>query len=63
MKRIVYIGATDDQVNWGSCADPRPVLSIGNIYEIDHEEIHTWHTEYFLRGYEGGFNSVCFEEL
>lgn len=57
--RVRYIGATDDQVRWGSCADPRGVLTLGEIYEVDRQEVHSWHTKFWINGH--GYNSVCFE--
>ena len=60
---IKYIGTTDGQVKWGSNDDPRSILVEGAIYELDHKEIHLWHTKYYLVGIKGAFNSVCFEEV
>ena len=59
---VIYIGATDSQVNWGNCADPRDVLTEGETYVIEDAEEHSWHTKVYLKGYSGGFNSVCFEK-
>lgn len=60
-----YTGCSDEQAKWGRCKDPRPFLKEGEIYELSSIEEHTWHTLYFIKGYEdkGGFNSVCFERL
>lgn len=63
LHRVVrYIGATDDQVRFGGCDDPRGLLVEGFSYEITKEEVHTWHTKYELVGFDGKlFNSVSFE--
>ena len=61
MKKVRYIGATDKQVKWGGNDDPRSLLNEGDIYEVEHEEVHSWHTKYSLKGIKGRFNSVCFE--
>ena len=55
--------ATDDQVNWGYCQDPRGVLKLGETYEIDRVDVHGWHTKLFLVGVDSGrgFNSVNFD--
>ena len=58
-----YIGASDEQVKWGNNDDPRGLLVEGNVYEVECEEIHEWHTKYSLRGIKGAFNSVCFERV
>lgn len=59
--KVKYIGASDVQVQWGNCDDPRDVLIKGEVYEVEKEEVHTWHTKLYLAGIEGRFNSVCFE--
>lgn len=62
MTYLKYIGASDVQVNWGNCQDQRDVLKKGEIYEVENEEVHSYHTKVHLRGFPGrGFNSVCFE--
>jgi hypothetical protein len=58
---VRYEGACDSQVNWGGNADPRGILQEGAEYELDHEEVHSFHTKYILSGYPGKkFNSVSF---
>ena len=57
---VVYIGCDDKQKKFGNCDDPS-ALTIGAIYTISIVEIHTWHTKISLVGYEGKFNSVCFD--
>ena len=63
MRKVRYAGATDEQVQWGNNDDPRGLLKEGSVYEVEHEEVHTWHTKYSLRGIEGKFNSVGFEDV
>lgn len=62
MAKVVYTGATDAQVNWGSNSDPRGVLEEGREYEVERKEVHSYHTKIKLVGVEGWFNSVCFED-
>ena len=73
--KVKSVGASDEQISWGSNDDPRDILDEGTIYEVDRKEVHTWHTKYYLKGeevhtwhtksylkgIEGAFNSVCFE--
>jgi len=59
--KVRYLGATDEQVRWGSCADPRGKLEVGNVYEVEYREFHTWHTKLKLVGIPGKFNSGSFE--
>lgn len=64
MSNVIYEGANDDQITWGSCADPRGILEVGKSYEVERTEIHSWHTKLFLVGIDSGrgFNSVCFSD-
>jgi hypothetical protein len=55
----------DDQVRWGNCADPRGVLTIGETYEVELWDVHSWHTKVHLVDIDcgRGFNSVSFVEV
>lgn len=61
--KVQYIGASDEQARWGACSDPRGKLNVGTIYEVESQEVHSWHTKLYLKGIEGGYNSVCFDIL
>ena len=62
--KVKYIGASELQAKVGRCNDPRKILKVGDTYEVIENDIHSWHTEYTLKGYDGyRFNSVCFEEI
>ena len=62
--KVIYTGASDSQVNWGSCDDPREVgLNVGNQYEVEDRRVYSWHTKLKLRNVPGWFNSVCFDEV
>jgi hypothetical protein len=59
--RVKYTGATDAQVAWGSNDDPREHLVEGSVYTVVKQEIHDWHTKYYLEGFEDlKFNSASF---
>lgn len=62
--KVKFYGCSDAQANWGSGSDPRKYLTQGQEYEVEKEEVHSWHTLLFLKGIEGskGFNSACFQE-
>ena len=61
---VVYDGnACDAQVNWGSNADPRKLLTPGGRYIVRDVEVHSWHTKLRLVGVEGQFNSVHFRPI
>ena len=65
-KRVIrYVGASDAQVEWGSCQDPRPVLEFGRQYEVERCELHSWHTKVFLIGVDSGkgFPSAAFDPM
>lgn len=60
-KIATYISASDEQVNWGGCADPRGLLEEGKQYAIQRVDVRSWHTKIYLEEFPGkGFNSVCF---
>lgn len=59
---VVYVGASDAQVNWGGCDDPRPLLTKGKEYVVDRTEVHSWHTKVVLQGINGRFPSAAFED-
>lgn len=61
--RVIYVGASDEQVRWGDNDDPRDLLIEGKEYEVEEKEVHSWHTKLYLVGIEGRFNSVCFAEI
>lgn len=61
MGRVIFTGATDEQIRWGSNDDPRDILSVGVSYEVERQEVHSWHTKIKLKGIDGWFNSVCFK--
>lgn len=62
--KVKFLGSSDAQVSFSGHDDPRKYLVIGEIYELERKEVHTWHTEYYLKDFSGlDFNSVCFEEV
>lgn len=58
--KVKYLGATDFQVR--DTDDPRDVLIEGQVYEVRRKMVFAWSTDIYLKGVEGRFNSVCFEE-
>jgi hypothetical protein len=63
MRDVIYKGASDDQVKWGSNDDPRGLLVEGEMYTVEKEEVHSWHTKIYLAEHPGKkFNSVCFDD-
>jgi hypothetical protein len=62
--KVIYTGASDEQVRWGGCDDPRGILEEGKEYVINHTEIHSWHTKVYLEGMEDKrFPSSAFENV
>ena len=62
-QQVKYIGASDEQVRFGNGSDPRPVLTVGKIYDLESRDMYPSHTKFKLVGVEGKFNSVWFEEV
>jgi hypothetical protein len=61
--KVIFVSASDEQVNWGSNDDPRKLLDYETEYEIENIEVHSWHTKFYLKGIKGKFNSVHFEKV
>jgi len=59
--QVIFTGASDEQVAWGSNDDPRPLLTVGEKYIIESVDVHKWHTKVTLVGIEGRFNDVSFK--
>lgn len=63
-RRVIYAHEPDDdQVKWGF-SDPRGLLTLGETYEVESIEYHSWYTKIFLVGVDSGrgFNIVSFED-
>lgn len=61
--KVMYIGASQEQINWGGNDDPRPLLTEGAIYEVEKREVHSYHTKISLKMIEGKFNDASFRYL
>ena len=61
--KVIYLGCTEDQTNWGSNDNPDKFLIEGCTYYIEKVEVHSWHTKLTLRNIPGKFNSVCFKRV
>ena len=59
--KVIFVYASDEQVEWGSNDDPRILLEKDKVYEIETVEEHRWHTKLYLVGVKGKFNSVHFK--
>jgi hypothetical protein len=60
---VRFVGASDAQVGWGSNDDPRAILVVNEVYELDRIEVHSWHTKISLKGVVGKFNDASFEYI
>jgi hypothetical protein len=61
--KVMYIGSTQEQINWGNNDDPRKVLVEKQEYEIECMDVYSQHTKLTLKNICGRFNSVSFEKL
>lgn len=58
-KKVRYNGGT---LSYYDCSDPC-VLTRGKEYEVIYERDRGWQTDYTLKGVNGEFNSVWFDEV
>ncbi len=63
MKRVRFTGCSKAQHEFGNNTGDPSKLKIGEEYTVEKEVLHTWHINVYLKGFEGNFNSVCFEEI
>lgn len=63
MMDVVFTGCTKEQCRFGGHTGDPNKLVIGKTYNVVAQEVHSWTTKYYLEGYEGSFNSVCFEPV
>lgn len=49
---VVYHGTSTAQVRWGGCSDPRPRLTLEQVYTVHHTEVHGSWTGVYLEGFE-----------
>ena len=61
MREVIFTGCSEAQRKWGCHTGNDSLLVKGKIYVVEKEEVHSWHIKYYLQGFEGSFNSVCFE--
>ena len=60
---LEFNGCCDLQVSYGNHDDPRPVLTVGEVYEVERLDVRSFKTHVHLVGIEGRFNSVCFTDV
>ena len=60
MNTVIYDGASESQIRFGGNDDPRDILTVGDEYELEDVEVHSYHTKIKLKGFDGWFNDVSF---
>ena len=61
-KRVKFLGASQEQTNWGGNDDANEHLVVGSEYDVSDVEQHSYHTKITLVEFPGlQFNSVSFE--
>jgi hypothetical protein len=60
---VEYIGATIEQIHWGNNDDPRGLCRLGEVYEVEWTQMHSWHTKMKLVEFKWVFNSVSFVDV
>jgi len=60
---VKFVGCLPDQKRFGANTGDPSKLVIGQVYKVELEDVHAWHTKYWLADHIGSFNSVCFEDV
>ena len=58
---VIYLGCSQQQINWGNNDDPRSYLIVDQEYVVEDINVHRQHTKVKILHKMGWFNSVCFE--
>lgn len=58
-KKVIYNGGTE---SYYDCSDPSNLI-VGQEYEVLSSRDRSWQTDYTLKGIDGNFNSVWFDEV
>lgn len=61
--KVVYTGASEDQISYVGATDPRSLLVEGQVYTIDHTDVHSYFTYVYLEEVDGEFNSCMFKDF
>lgn len=57
-----FKSASETQTKWGSNKCPYASGMVeGGWYELESVEVHSSRTAFYFKGFNGHFNSVCFE--
>jgi hypothetical protein len=60
---VKCISTDKDIQKYGHAKGNLDCLEIGNIYNVESVDIHSWHTIITLKGIDGTFNSCLFENI
>lgn len=64
MLKVKYIGATEQDVQFGGADDPRPLLKKGAIYKVLKVSVHNSHTYLQLERYPAyHFHDLTFDYM
>ena len=63
--RVKYKGFKyKEQHTWAGGSNPEGVLEVGKEYTLYDEEVHSWHTRFYLKEFpDRWFNSALFERI
>lgn len=59
VKIVRYNGGTE---SYYGCTEPTELVK-GKHYEVVHEKVRSWQTDYVLKGIKGCFNSCWFDKI
>lgn len=61
-QKVIFLGASEEQINWGGNDDPNQICRVGNTYTVAEVEVHSWHIKIRLIGCNGKFNDASFKD-
>ena len=61
--KVIFKGASDEQISWGGNDDPRKYMKIGDTVTVKEIKEHSFHTKIYVEEYpDKKFNQISFEQ-
>ena len=57
--KVIYNGGT---TSYNGCSSHKKLI-VGKVYEVVHQKVGKWQTDYILKDVDGQFNAVWFDKV